>query len=443
VRLDHLSLALVSVALPFAAAAQGDASLTGGRTGLGQALGNAGVQLQLQEQSEVWGNLSGGLRRGVVYDGLTTASVAVDLAKLANWTGATFFVSGYQIHGRGPSANLVGNLQLVSNLEATRDTKLYDLWLEQNLLGGRLNVRLGQEGANDEFMIADYSAVFLNASFGFPALPATDLPSGGPNYPLATPFVRARYQSDQITLMGAVYNGDPAPPGSGDPQRRDAGGTAFRLNDHALIFAELWYSPDKATTRATDLLSTYKLGAWYYSGPVADQLFDTAGLSLADPATAGVPRQHSRNYALYGIIDQILWRKPANENQGIGAFLLLMGAPDDRNFSNLAIAGGVNWKGPFEGRDADVFGVAFSYQGIGGAARRRSRDVAVLTGIGSSLRSNETVVEATYLYQAAPWWTLQPDIQYVINPGAGIPGGSSRKPLKNATIVGVRTQITF
>ena len=287
--LPLLALAAVAFVLPLATAAQTPSSqpeaasglweqdtLTGDWNGLRTRLQDSGITFGLQEQSEVWGNLIGGLRRGATYDGLTTASLRLDLAELAGWSGATFFVDAVQIHGRGPSGNLVGNMQLVSNVEATRDTKLYDLWLEQNLLNGRLNIRIGQEGANDEMMIADDAAVFLNSSFGFPALPATDLPDGGPNYPMATPFVRVKYHaSDAITLVGAAYNGDPAPPGGGDPQLRDAGGTAFRLNDHVLLFAELWYSRNK-NPDAAGLPATYKLGAWFHSGRFADQLYDSA-----------------------------------------------------------------------------------------------------------------------------------------------------------------------
>jgi porin len=387
--------------------------------------------------------MAGGLRQGAVYDGLTTLSVSLNLEKLVGWTGATFFVDAYQIHGRGPSANLVGNLQIVSNIEATRDTKLYQLWLEQKLLDGRLTVRIGQEGANDQMMITQYGALFLNSSFGFPGLPAADLASGGPNYPMATPFVRAQYQAtDRITLVGAVFNGDPAPPGTGDPQLRDAGGTAFRLNDHALAFGELWYSINQGD-RATGLPGTYKLGAWYDSGHFADQRYATDGLPLADPASTGIPLGRSTGFAVYGIVDQMVWQEPDTKGQGIGVFLQVMGAPDAFNQSNLFIEGGMNWMGPFGGRDRDVFGLGVSYLGISPATRGYGSDVVFFTGSGSPYRSNETVIEATYLYQAATWWALQPDLQVVVNPGAGIPSAASSKPLKDAVIAGLRITITF
>jgi porin len=406
-------------------------------------LADAGVRLGLQEQSEIWGNVTGGLRSGIVYDGLTTASLALDLGKLAGWSGARFFTSGFWIHGRGPSANLVGNLQLVSNIEATRSVKLYDLWLEQTLFDNRLSIRIGQEGANDEMMVTQYGALFLNSSFGFPGLPAANLPSGGPNYPLATPFVRVRYQvTEAITFTGAVFNGDPAPPGTGDPQLRDRHGTAFRINDHTVSFAELWYAADLGG-RAGGLPGVYKFGAWYSSSHFPDQLQDTGGRSLADPEGTGIPRNRSGDFAVYGIVDQLLWRQRATEDQGVGVFLQVMGAPSKFNFSNLFIEGGLNWKGPIQSRPRDTLGIAVSYLGISPALQKLGRDIGRFTGSGTSFRSNETVVEATYLFQIAPWWTLQADAQLVINPGAGIPTAASPTRLKNALIFGMRATLTF
>jgi len=52
----------------------------------------------------------------------------------------------------------------------------------------------------------------------------------------------------------------------------------------------------------------------------------------------------------------------------------------------------------------------------------------------------------TYQYQVAPWWMLQPDVQYVINPGAGLPGpsnGNQAAPLRNALTMGLRAAIAF
>jgi porin len=261
---------------------------------------------------------------------------------------------------------------------------------------------------------------------------------------MATPFLRVKYHaSDAITLVGAAYNGDPAPPGTGDPQLRDAGGTAFRLNDHALLFAELWYSGNGGGEESSRLPATYKLGAWFDSASFSDVLYDSQGIPLASPASNGVPRPHRHDYAVYGIVDQMVWRRAGTKDQGIALFLQIMEAPDDRNLSNLFIDAGMNWKAPIAGCDRDVFGLAVSYEGIGAAARRFSSDLVAFSGAGMPYDRNETVIEATYQHQIAPWWTLQPDAQYVVNPGAGIPSTLSSKPLKDDFIVGVRAIIAF
>jgi porin len=129
-----------------AASLWGRETLTGDWAGVRMQLETVGITLSVQEQSEVWANLTGGLRTGTAANGLLTAALTVDLARTLPWTSTTFFVNAFQIHGRGPSTKLVENQQLVSNIEATPSTKLYNLWLESQLFSGRLSVRLGQGG---------------------------------------------------------------------------------------------------------------------------------------------------------------------------------------------------------------------------------------------------------------------------------------------------------
>jgi porin len=405
---------------------------------------DAGITFKLHEESELWGNLTGGGRQGTSYNGLTIAKLDIDLDKALGWSGAEFFSSAFDIHGHGPTRSLVGNQQIVSDIEATPSVKLYDLWLDQSLFDKRLSVRLGQEGANDEMMVTQYGALFLNSSFGFPGMPAAVLPSGGPNYPMATPFARATFQAtDNLSLVGAVYNGDPAPPGTGDPQIRDRNGKAFRLNDHALSFGEIWYSPDPKAPEALPLPTTYKLGAWYASNHFADQRFDSAGGLLANPAGTGSALQHTGDWAIYGIIDQMVWQRSGTKDQGIGVFLQVMGGPSDRNLSNFFVEGGMNWRALFASRADDVFGLAFSYLGISPAARNFSRDLVAFGGAASVYAPDETVVEVTYTAPITSYLTLQPDIQLVLNPGAGIPGPFGHRTLATAIVIGTRATIKF
>jgi porin len=416
-------------------------TLTGNWGGLRDRWANQGITPGLLEQSELWANLDGGRRTGVVYDGLTTLSLKLDLDKIAGWTGATFFVSAFQIHGRGPSINLVGNLQTVSNIEATRSNKLYNIWIEQVVLDGKLNVRVGQEGANDEMMLSRLGAMFVDSSFGYPALLAFDLPSGGPNYPIAAPMVRAQYKlTDRFTLVGAAFDGDPAGPGTNDPQIRDYTGTAFRLRDGVLAFAELWYSA--GSDGVDGLPGTYKIGSWYHSGRFTDPLHDTTGRSLASPLSNGIARSYRGDQAFYAVFDQMVWRPSGSKDRGLGLFGLAMTAPDDRNFTSVFLEGGLNWTGPFDGREQDVLGLAFAYLNLGSAIRKFGADQVRFGAATTGLNSHETIIELTYQYQVTPWWALQPDLQYVINPGVGQTTVNGA-PLKNAVVAGVRASITF
>jgi porin len=417
-------------------------TLLGDWAGLRSQLAEHGIGFGLQEQTEFWANLQGGIKPGTSYDGLNTASLCVDFDQAVQWKGARVFANGYQIYGPGPTIPLVGALQLVNGIEATPSTKLFDLWFEQQLFGGKASIRFGQEGANDELMLAGYAGLYLNSSFGYPALLALDLPSGGPNYPLAAPFVRTQLNpNDQFAMIGAIYTADPAPAGGGDPQLRDRHGTAFRLNDHALSFGEFWYSPAFMTD--LKLPGTYKIGVWFATGPFADPLRDSAGLSLANPASNGIPRTHSGDYGIYGIANQMLWHKPNTEAQGIGLFLQVMHAPDDRNISNWFIAGGLNWKGPLPHRSHDQAGLAVTYAGLSAAARRLGQDVIFYSGLGSPYALGEPIIEVTYRARLTPWLKVQPDLQYVISPGAGIPTERAPTPLKNAVVVGVRVTLDF
>jgi len=51
--------------------------LTGHWRGLRTALENRGVTLSLEHEAETWGSYFGGLNRGTIYNGITTASLSM------------------------------------------------------------------------------------------------------------------------------------------------------------------------------------------------------------------------------------------------------------------------------------------------------------------------------------------------------------------------------
>ncbi|HYZ61339.1 MAG TPA: carbohydrate porin, partial [Acetobacteraceae bacterium] len=286
-----------------------------------------------------------------------------------------------------------------------------------------------------------YAALFLNHTFGWSSQVGADLPSGGPSYPLATPGVRLRLSPrDRLTLFAAVFNGDPAGPGPGQPQERDPSGTAFRLGDGVFAILEAQLGLEIA-----DLPGTYKLGGWYNSNRFRDERTNGAGVSVADPAAAdllGRPRRG--NYGLYGIADQLVWRNPSSKDAGIGVFARAMGSPGDRNLINFYVDAGVTYKGVIPGREDDTAGLAFGYARYSDTVSKLDSDIARFTGTDVPIRRNETVLELTYQAQIAPWWQVQPSAQYVFNLNGGVsdplrPG----KRLGDAAVLILRTAVTF
>jgi porin len=421
--------------------------LTGDWGGMRTDWENHGVLLGANYIGEILGNPTGGVRQGTIYEGRLEVLLNLDLEKIAGWSGATVHANAYQIHGRGLSANDLGNNLLVaSNIEAERATRLFDLWLEQHLWSNLVSVRIGQLAADDEFIVSQYASLFVNSTFGWPGITATDLPSGGPAYPLSTPGVRVKLQpTDQLSLMAAVFNGDPAGRGLGTPQSRDPSGTAFRVNDDAFAIVEAAYALNQEKD-ATGLPGTYRIGGWYHSGQFADQRFDAAGLSLANSARSGVPGQHRGDYGLYAVVDQLVWRAPESKDQGLGVFLRLSGSPSDRDEVDFYVDGGVNYKGLLPSRSEDVLGLGLAYAHISDAASSLDRDLNVFNGTSHPVRDYEMALELTYRAQLTPWWTVQPDLQVIFHPGGHVPDPTDpmhTRSIGDAVVVGVRTGIVF
>jgi porin len=421
--------------------------LTGDWAGLRKQWRDAGVEFGINDISETLSNLTGGIRQLTIYQGLVTASLKLDLEKIVNWPGASFYADGYEISGRGLSRNAIGNLLAVSSIEALPSTRLHDLWLQQEFLDGQASFRLGQIALDDEFYISQYSEIFVNSTFGCPDILSTDLPSGGPCYPFAVPGARLRAApTTALTLSAAAFNGNPAPPGPGDPQVRNSSGTNFLIGEGgSLVITEMAYAFDTEPISSLQL-SDVKLGGWYHTADFPDLRRDSLGRSLADPASNGVAAAHSGNFGLYMILDKMLWRRPDTATQGLAAFFRVAYAPPNRNLISLEADVGLTYKGLFPDRELDLLGVAASYGRIGNAARGLDRDEILFTGNSGIIRSYEAVLEITYQARIAPWWVLQPDLQLVFHPGGHIalpPPAPALRPIPNALVLGLRSAITF
>ena len=417
--------------------------LLGDLFGLRSALSPYGVSIALQETSEVLGNVTGGTRTGADYDGLTQAVLQLDTQRAFGWYGGLLDISALQIHGRNLSADNLSTIQTSSGIEADRATRLWEAWYDQRLLPeDRLDIKIGQQSVDQEFIVNPNGAYFVNTIFGWPTLPSYDLPGGGPAYPLSALGVRLRYRPvNQVAVLVGVYNGSPASMNVGDAQQADASGTSFPLNRGPLVLAELQYVYPALGAMAepgegAPLGHTYRLGAWFDDEAFGDVRYDAAGVPLASPDSSGLPRQHEGNVSVYAVADQMVWRQGDNPNRSVSVFGRVMGAPQgDRNLIDFSANGGVVYHDPIFGRPDDTLGVGFGYAHVSGSITAADRDVNAFNPPGDQpVRTSETFVEATYQYQLRPWCQVQPDVQYIIHPGAGA-------GVRNELVLGLRTNI--
>jgi len=414
--------------------------------GLRAALAARGVTYVLTYIGEGFSSASGGLRRGTTFGGRLDASLDIDLDQLAGWSGARFHTDFFEIHGHGLSRRFVNNLTTVSGIEALPSTRLFELWIEQRFFDDRLSVKVGQVSADTEFAIAQSAVVFINAGFGWPNVGAVVLPSGGPIYPLATPAIRLKYEpTAELSLQGGLFNGDPAGTPAGDetdPERRNRTGTSFRVNDPALLIGEAAYAYP-SLPGAERLPGTATLGGWYHFGRFdSPRLDEVRGRLLADPEASGIARRFRGNAGFYAMLDQTIYREPGTVNEGASAFLRVSAVPTNRNLIDLYVDAGVAYRGLFEGRPNDTLGLGVIHSRISPAARAFDRDQRVFGAGSGPLRSSETVFEATYQAELVSGFTLQPDLQYVMQPGGGVADERGRR-LRNATVLGLRATINY
>jgi porin len=413
-------------------------TLTGDWGGLRTTLSDRGVAISLTYTGDLQGNVAGGIRLGAVYDGVLQPQVGFDFEKMGGWTGASALVSMLQITGPSLSAGYVGNLLNVSSINGRPATRLYNAWFQQNLFDDVLSVRVGLMNADAEFITTATGSVFVNSTFGWPGILAIDLSGGGPAYPLSAPMVRVKVQpTPAFSVMAAVFSGDPTGHGgSNDPALTPQPvGTTVSFNGGVLVLAEAAYAVNQEKDAKGPPLAL-KFGGWYQSSNrFGDQRFDSMGLSLADPLSDGVPANHNGDWGLYASADAALWG-------GLSGFLRIAGTPDTQNLASFYVDGGLAYKGLLPGRDNDTLGIAVAYARIGNRARALDADFQSFGNPFFPIRSSEVVLEVTYQVQVTPWFTLQPDLQAVFNPGGRVLGPNGTV-LPNALVVGLRTAVTF
>jgi porin len=367
-------------------------------------------------------NTTGGRRRGVSEYDLLGLDLHIDGDKLLGWRGGEFRIGFANNSGTSLSQKYVGNnfpVQLADVADA--NPRLTYLSYTQSLFGDKLTVRFGRLTINsvygEEFAGSQYFKAFTSVGFNLVPIGIFLNAPGAFGYPLTTWGARVKFEPvESFYAMVGCYNGDP------ESKEGNRHGVDFTLGGPPFVIGEIGYRRNYGKD-ATGLPGNVKLGA-YFNGGSAD-VFDRPSETV------------EAHYGFYVLGDQALmrWGDQA-ERRHLGAFAAFVAAPDQRVnqlpyfFDAGLVAYGLLPRRP---RDFAGFGVAYgSYSGD----LRRAEEVQALTDPAIGVQNWEMTLEWTYGCTLKPGLLLQPDLQYIINPGGN-------QAISNALAIGVNVVVNF
>ncbi|QCE33785.1 carbohydrate porin [Acetobacteraceae bacterium] len=409
------------------------------------------------EGSPAWGGNGKGGSQTASYDAVTLLSMRVDLNKTIGPKMGSFNISALEIRGRSISQDHLYVFNPISGQEADRSFRLFELWYQQPFFNNSLDVRIGAMDLDTEFLISNYGGLYLNSNFGWPLIPSTDLYSGGPSWPLSSPGVRIRYRpSSKFTFMFSAS--DDNPPGNqnnsfpiqdggdpSDPTNQNVGasasGTKFNLNTGALLLEEMQYAINLGKYHG-GLPGIYKLGGYYDTAKYPSFYQNQQGEPLGNPNDLGNPNTPAwvrGNWAVYGIMDQMIWRPKNNPYQSVGIFFRGMGTQGDRNLITFAADAGINFKAPFHNRPNDTLGLGWGIGVASSGAQHFDMETDAIR------QTTENHMELTYQAMITPWLNLQPDFQYIFRPSGGVQdyAYATTQRVGDEAILGLHANIAF
>ena len=362
--------------------------------GIASAASAEGYRFEAAYTADVLSNVRGGLETGSRYLDNLDLTLGIDVRDAWGVGSGTLFAYALYNNGTSLSDELVGDLQVISNIDAPEALRLYELWYDTG--GETWSIRTGLYDLNSEFDAHDTGGLFVNSSHGIGAELGQTGENGPSIFPVTSLAARVAYVREGVTVRFALLDGVP-----GDPVRPSR--TAVRLGDDdgVLAIAEL----DAALHERWRVWG----GVWRYSaefarldgGGVDD---DNHGLDVGTELSARVLNRPVAGFLRYGV---------ANE---------------DLNPLDAYFGAGLVVTGPFAARPDDQLGVAVANVGIGAPYRR------ALAGEGLTAERWERNWELTYRVPITDWLTLQPNLQYVERP-AGM------AEIDDALVVGLRIEI--
>ena len=323
-------------------------------------------------------NLKGGLDQGSAYLGNIDLIFTFDTEKFGFWKNGRFFVYLLNNHGNSLS-DLIGDFQVVNNIEANSNSRLYEFWYEHHL--ENIKITIGQHNLNSIFAISESGLFFINSSFGIQPDISANVSSS--IFPLAGlgAIISLKINSN-LQFNNGIYDGDPG------SETSNPNSLQWSLNktDGAFFIHELVYEKKKDSS----VNSIYKLGLWNH---IQKQIFD------------GFVQYNSQG--IYFIGEKKIFQLE-DDVKRVNFFTQVGFSLNQYNPVKSYWGGGFVYHGIFLNRENDAGGIAIAHS--------RFSDYYQSQFSMDKLQS-ETALEISYEFVFSNPLVLKPNVQYIINPG--------------------------
>jgi porin len=337
---------------------------------------------------------AGGANHKITELDKTDLVLGADFDKLG-WHGGTAQMTLQNTSGATPNADL-GTLEGVDNNEvADRRLRLFEAWVQQDFPNDRGSLKLGLIDLDSEFYVNAAAGALIAPQFGIGSELAATGPGGPSAFPLTGLAARLIFKPTKETYVQlGAYNAEVGDIG-------DHGGVDTSFDQGVIEIAEGGWAADGKGKLA--------LGVWRYSKR-QDDLFAVNGV--------GAPLQKTSNGA-YVLAEKVLIDGGDNGPTFTGFFRGGVSDGDTGPFKGSWQLGGLI-EHPFASRPDDQVSFAVDQAMLGDQFRKAS------AAGGLPLSSAETHFEVTYAGALNKHVIVQPDFQYILNPGGD---GSAKNEL--------------
>jgi porin len=420
--------------------------LTGDWGGFRNTLYDDGVNIFANYTNNIAGNPVGGKSAGFTYCDNIAFGLELDLEKIIGWKGGHLTVSGLNRDGSNLSEKNIGNQFTVQQVFGGSAVMFYALYLDQKFWGDKISIKIGRFATGDDFASTPIYWLYMNNGIdGNPqALPVNTQFSA---YPWAVWAARVRVEpTPEWNAMIGIYQI------SDRIFDRNYHGLdwSMRSNDSILLIGQIGWTPQFFKRPVSEVgapAPKEKAAASGQSIVARRSARDVAGASAPKGLTGhywfgaywspwefpqfGTNETATNSYGFYWHADQMIFLEAPGSEQGLIIWSAFVLSPP-QNIAKLPfqVNGGLVYRGLIPARDDDYacFGVVY-----GKFSRNYARTVA---NAGDGYPDYELVFEWNYKIQLTKFAFVQPDIQWVINPG-----GTNRIP--NALVLGAQMGVVF